>query len=66
VSPGARRAVASVGIVVFLLAYVVAAISIAAMLPDVFWIELAYYAIVGTAWGLPLLPLIRWAGRTDR
>lgn len=63
---GSRRALASLGIVVFLFVYVVAAVSVAGVLPDVSWIKLAYYAIVGTAWGLPLLPLIRWAGRPDQ
>lgn len=65
--PRARRAVAALAIVVFLAVYVWAAIFVADRLPDAAWIDALYFLIVGTAWGVPLLPLLKWAegGRKD-
>jgi hypothetical protein len=59
--PRARRAVAMVGIVVFLTIYIWAAISLGALLPDHPLVHLLFYGIAGTAWGIPLLPLLSWA-----
>ena len=56
-----RRAIASVGVLVFLAAYVWAVIAIGARLPDHPLIDLLFYGIAGIAWGLPLLPLLSWA-----
>lgn len=65
--PRARRAVAGFGILIFLAVYVWAAIFIADRLPDGAWIDAIYFIVVGTAWGVPLLPLLKWAegGRKD-
>jgi hypothetical protein len=63
VSYGARRAVAAIGVVVFLAFYVWVATVIADRLPDLMWVKLLYFAVVGTAWGLPLFPLLSWAER---
>jgi hypothetical protein len=56
-----RRAVASGGIVVFLTAYIWAAIAVGERIPDHPLALLAYYALAGTLWGLPLFPLLSWA-----
>ena len=62
-----RRAIASLGVLVFLAAYVWAVIAIGARLLDHPLIDLLFYGIAGTAWGLPLLPLLSWAeGRSWR
>ena len=62
-----RRAIAGLGVLVFLAAYVWAVISIGARLPDHPLIDLLFYGVAGTAWGLPLLPLLSWAeGRSWR
>ena len=58
-----RKAIGGVGILVFLGAYVWAASSIGVMLPNQWAVRLVYYAVVGTAWGLPLIPLITWMNR---
>lgn len=58
-----RRAVAAVGVLVFLTVYVVAAVTIADHLPKIGWVRLVYFAVVGLAWGVPLLPLFSWAER---
>ncbi len=59
----ARKAIGGVGILAFLTAYVWAAASLGAMLPTPWLLRLVYYAVVGTAWGLPLIPLIAWMNR---
>ena len=56
-----RRAVASVGILVFLIFYVWAVIAVGAYVPDHPLATLAYYGLAGTLWGIPLLPLMSWA-----
>lgn len=58
-----RRALASVLTLVFLALYVWAAIEIGMHIPDNPWIELLYYGLAGTLWGVPLIPLYIWAGR---
>ena len=62
-SPRTRRAVASLGMVVFLGVYIWAAIAVADLLPESRLIDALYFVIAGTAWGLPLFPLIKWAER---
>ncbi|MES2862267.1 MAG: DUF2842 domain-containing protein [Pseudomonadota bacterium] len=56
-----RRAVASIGIVVFLGFYVWLVIAIGARVPDHPLATLLFYGVAGTAWGFPLLPLLSWA-----
>jgi hypothetical protein len=56
-----RRAVASIGIVAFLTFYVWLVIAIGAHVPAHPLVTLAFYGIAGTAWGVPLLPLLSWA-----
>lgn len=55
-----RKAIGGLAIVAFLAAYVMIAVSIGVRLPDQWAVRLAYYVVIGTAWGLPLIPLIRW------
>jgi Na+/melibiose symporter-like transporter len=63
-TPGARRAIASLGILVFLCVYIVIAVMIGERLHGAHWVVTAlYYAIVGTCWALPLKPLFDWMGR---
>ena len=62
-STRARTILGSVAILAFLAAYVWLATLIGGMLPDKPWAWLLYYAVVGTAWGLPLIPLLSWIGK---
>ena len=57
----ARRAVASVGILVFLGFYVWLVIAVGARVPDHPVATLLFYGLAGTLWGVPLLPLMSWA-----
>ena len=65
-NPRLRKLIGSLAILVYLFAYVVVAITIADRLPSNFILTLVYYAIVGTVWGLPLIPLMAWMNRTPR
>ena len=62
--PRTRSAVASIGVLAFLIFYVWAVVSLASFVPDVWWAQVLYFAVAGLAWGVPILPLISWAGRT--
>ncbi len=64
-SGGRRRAVAALGIIVFATAYIAIAATIADYLPANTWVQLVYFLLVGVLWGVPLFPLLRWAGRPD-
>jgi hypothetical protein len=55
--------VAAIGVIAFLAFYVWLATVIADRLPDVAWVKLIYFTVAGTAWGVPLYPLIRWSER---
>ena len=57
----ARRAVAAIGVVLFLTFYVWAVVSIGAHLPNHPLIDLLFYGVAGIAWGVPIIPLLRWA-----
>ncbi|WP_426035638.1 DUF2842 domain-containing protein [Brevundimonas sp. DC300-4] len=57
----ARRAIASVGILAFLVLYVWGVIAIGAHVPDHPVASLLFYGLAGTLWGVPLLPLMSWA-----
>lgn len=64
--PRLRRAVAAAGVLLFLAAWVWGAVSLGARLPNNPWIQLLFYGVAGTAWGVPLIPLLRWAERGPR
>jgi hypothetical protein len=60
-NPRLRRAIAAVGVLVFLTLYVWGVISLSPFIPEVWWAQLLYFGIAGTAWGVPILPLLTWA-----
>lgn len=62
-SPRAKRAIAAVAILVFLAAYVWAVVAIAGVLPDHWLIDLLWFGLAGVAWGVPIIPILRWAER---
>jgi hypothetical protein len=64
--PRTRRFVAALGALAFLAFYVWAVIAIADRLPESMWIDLIFYAVAGTVWGLPLIPLLKWAEGRNR
>jgi hypothetical protein len=61
--PRTRKAIGSAAILLFLLFYVGLAGRIGALLPDQWLVRLLFYAVAGTAWGAPLIPLLTWMNR---
>ena len=60
-----RKFLGSIAILAFLGVYVGAVALLAERLPTTWWVQLVYFVVAGTGWGVPLIPLIRWmnAGR---
>jgi uncharacterized membrane protein (DUF485 family) len=58
-----RKAFGSLLTLMFLAAYIWLATVIGGLIPSVWWAQLAVYVVVGTAWGVPLIPLISWMNR---
>ena len=61
-----RNFLGGIAILAFLAAYALAAIALGDFVPDHPLARLFYFGIVGTAWVLPLFPLLSWMGRDDR
>lgn len=56
----ARKAIGGLGIVAFLFVYAALVSWAGDVVPQAWWAQLVFYAIAGTAWGAPILPLIAW------
>lgn len=61
--PRLRRLIAMVGVLAFLVLWVWGVIALRGLFPASSWIDFAFFAIGGTLWGLPLIPLLNWAER---
>jgi len=61
-----KKILGTLGILIFLTVYAMAAVSLHDRLPDSRTIELLYFAVVGTAWGLPLFPLLSWMNQEPK
>ena len=59
----ARRTIASIAAVAFMIFWIWAALAVAEWLPDNAIVQVIYFAVVGVAWGVPLFPLIAWANK---
>lgn len=55
-----RKAIGSAGIVLFVILYAAAVVTLGGYVPKAWWAQLILYAVAGTAWGLPIIPLIKW------
>jgi len=58
-----KKLIGTLALLVFLFLYVAAALAVADHLPDHWAAQLVFYVVVGTAWGLPLMPLLKWMNR---
>jgi hypothetical protein len=58
-----RKAIGSVFTMLFLAAYIWAVCAIGDHVPKAWWAQLVYFMVAGTAWGVPLIPLITWMNR---
>lgn len=59
----ARKAIGSLGIVLFVGFYAWVVATVGDHLPRLWWAQLAYYVVAGIAWGVPIIPLIVWMNR---
>ena len=59
----ARRFIATIGVLLFLTFWVWGAVSINDVLPNIWWLDLLFFAVAGIGWGIPLIPMLRWAER---
>ena len=56
-----RKFIVSVGLLVYLIAYIVVAVNIGTMIADApNWVQLIYYVVAGIAWIAPLKPVFGW------
>ncbi|HZZ70202.1 MAG TPA: DUF2842 domain-containing protein [Phenylobacterium sp.] len=62
-NPRLRKLIGLFAILGFLLFYVGVMVRLARYVPDHGPLQFAFYALAGTCWGLPLLPLISWMNR---
>ncbi len=58
-----RKAIGSLGILLFVGFYAWLVSTVGDHVPRIWWAQLAYYVIAGTAWGLPVIPLMAWMNR---
>ena len=58
-----RKLIGGLFIVAFVIFYVWLVASLSVFVPDHWAAELAFYAIAGLCWGVPILPLISWMNR---
>jgi hypothetical protein len=63
-TPRVRKLIGLVGILTFLLLYVIVVAWLAKYAPDHGPLQFAFYALAGICWGVPILPLISWMNRT--
>lgn len=63
----ARKAMGCLVLLAYLALYVAAATTLAGALAPVLpnWAELAFYAVAGLVWVLPLKPLFSWMNRSS-
>ena len=64
-----RKLIGTAAMIVFVVVYALVAMALAQSRPvqDAAWyVQPFLYAIIGLAWVVPLLPLIKWMAREDR
>lgn len=64
--PKLKKMIGTVLILAFLALYAMGMVSLHGMLPKNFLLELVFFAVAGTAWGLPLFPLLAWMNKEPK
>ena len=59
--PRLRSFIATLGVLAFLAFWIWGAVLINDALPQSVWLDLVFFTVAGMGWGLPLIPLLRWA-----
>lgn len=65
-TPRLRRFMAMLGTLAFLAFWIWGCIKLRSLLPAGMIWDLLTFAVGGTLWGLPLIPLFRWAERPPK
>lgn len=58
-----RKLFGGVAILAFLLFYIGVMLLVSDHLPDTWWARTGFFFVAGTAWGVPLFPLLSWMNR---
>ncbi len=64
-----RKLIGALFIVCFVLVYALVAMALAQALfvqSSPAWLQAIWYALLGLAWVLPLMPLVKWMAKDDR
>jgi hypothetical protein len=61
-----RRAITCLGIIVWLVFYVLVVIALGEFLHGGRIVSMLFYALAGTLWGVPIIPLISWSENYKR
>jgi hypothetical protein len=56
----ARKLIGLVALLAFMTAYIVLLATLGDYVPKHWAAQMAFYLVAGTAWGVPILPLISW------
>ena len=64
--PSLRRLLGALGVLIFLLLYIIAVLNLRMLLPDSLWLDLIYYIIFGILWVWPALFITKWGHSTSR
>jgi len=62
-NPRLKKLIGGLAMLLFLFVYVVAVLAIGDHVPAHWAAQLVYFGVAGTAWGLPLIPLMKWMNR---
>lgn len=62
-NPRLKKLIGSLAILLFLFFYVVAVITIGDHVPEHWAVQLVFFGVAGIAWGIPLIPLMKWMNR---
>ncbi len=62
-NPHIKKLIGAVGILAFLALYIAVAMIVAEFLPRFWLVKLIYFVVVGTAWGVPIIPFITWMNK---
>ncbi len=62
-NPRLKKLIGGLAMLLFLFIYVVAVLAIGDHVPAHWAAQLIYFGVAGTAWGLPLIPLMKWMNR---
>ncbi len=64
--PSLRRLLGALGVLIFLLLYILAVLNLRMLLPENMFIDLIYYLIFGILWVWPALIITKWSHRTTQ